>query len=232
MQMVSNQSSMSISVAVTSLSILNLITNPARRLLFTVAVGLQAFGSFARIQAFLSLGTNTSGESKETQGLMEKTLPTDPESSAPSSVVQTPTAARDTGTSERLVKPEVASLLEKHFTPGTITAVTGPTGCGTSTMLRSLLLRESEMNLPMQSDDIAYCSQTPWIHEGTVRDNITGQSDWDITRYNDVIRSCQLDFDLKRMPDGELTKVGSMGLALSGGQRQRVVSRLINLLFS
>ncbi|KAI4600498.1 hypothetical protein KJ359_000853 [Pestalotiopsis sp. 9143b] len=222
MQMVSNQSSMSISVAVTSLSILNLITNPARRLLFTVAVGLQAFGSFARIQAFLSLGTNTSGESKETQGLMEKTLPTDPESSAPSSVVQTPTAARDTGTSERLVKPEVASLLEKHFTPGTITAVTGPTGCGTSTMLRSLLLRESEMNLPMQSDDIAYCSQTPWIHEGTVRDNIVGQSDWDITRYNDVIRSCQLDFDLKRMPDGELTKVGSMGLALSGGQRQRV----------
>lgn len=222
MQMVSNQSSMSISVAVTSLSILNLITNPARRLLFTVAVGLQAFGSFARIQSFLLLGKSTTDESKETQGLMEKSLPIDPESSAPSSVVQTPTAARDAGTSERLVKPEVASLLEKYFAPGTMTAVTGPTGCGTSTMLRSLLPRESETSLPIQSDDIAYCSQTPWIHEGTVRDNIIGQSDWDMNRYNDVVRSCQLDFDLKRMPDGELTKVGSMGLALSGGQRQRV----------
>jgi ATP-binding cassette, subfamily C (CFTR/MRP), member 1 len=223
MRMLSSQSTMSISTAVTSLSILNLITNPARRLLFTVAVGLQAFGSFARIQTFLLLGKNVSEDPKETHGLMDKISPNS-ELSELSSVPQTPMTTRTMNSIGSFIKPEVASLLGKCFVPGTITAVTGPTGCGTSTILRSLLPREKETNLPLASDDIAYCSQTPWIHEGNVRDNIIGQSDWDVTRYDDVVQSCELDFDLKRMSEGEFTKVGSMGLSLSGGQKQRIVS--------
>lgn len=72
---------------------------------------------------------------------------------------------------------------------------------------------------------MAYCSQTPWIYEGTIRDNIVGCSELDNPWYQSVLRCCDLDEDIGRMPDGDAAAVGSGGSKLSGGQRQRIVSQ-------
>lgn len=74
------------------------------------------------------------------------------------------------------------------------------------------------------TSSIAYCDQTPWLQNISIRDNITGQSPLDDKWLASVIRSCALDEDISMFPQGDLTIVGSGGVALSGGQKLRVVS--------
>lgn len=38
-----------------------------------------------------------------------------------------------------------------------------------------------------------------------------------------MIEACALEVDLKRLPKGDRTQIGSNGIALSGGQSQRIV---------
>ena len=77
-RLISHESSFSVTKAVTSLSILSLMNTPARRLLFAIPFGLQAVGSFDRIQKFLRLEQNpvvmatSSNDPGETQ-IREKT---------------------------------------------------------------------------------------------------------------------------------------------------------------
>ncbi|KAK8035547.1 multidrug resistance-associated protein [Apiospora rasikravindrae] len=218
MRMVSHDTPMSVSTAVATLSILNLITTPARQLLFTVAVGLQSIGSFARIQTFLNLGrypkADTSDGPQEASHFLDQGGE-DEEDHEIQLQQMWPTEIT-------LVDTPPVAVFETYFSTGIVTAVTGPIGCGKSTFLRSLLPKESENMLPLHAVDVSYCGQTPWIHDGTIRDNIVGQSDWDAVRYGEVLRACALNVDLKAMPDDDATIVGSMGLSLSGGQRQRI----------
>jgi ATP-binding cassette subfamily C (CFTR/MRP) protein 1 len=206
-RMLSDESSLSVTKAVASLSILNLITTPARRLLFVIPLGLQSVGSFSRIQKFLQYEKDTeetvnSNFNDSEQDVSEKTV--------------------DSESKFMLATPQHMSEADTFFAPAKFTAITGPIGCGKSTLLKALLSKtSSRLDL---STDIAYCGQTPWIHDGTIRDNIVGASDLDALWYKEVVHSCELDFDLTRMPDGDATAVGSGGQRLSGGQRQRIVS--------
>lgn len=84
---------------------------------------------------------------------------------------------------------------------------------------------------------VVYCAETPWIGDGTIREVITMRSlevgpkgkrmtAWKSTEeegwYSTVIRACELDVDIKALPHGDLSEVGSAGSALSGGQKARV----------
>ncbi|KAK7978166.1 hypothetical protein PG988_005656 [Apiospora saccharicola] len=205
MRMIQGETSLTVETTVSSLAILNLISAPAKQLLLAIPLGLQAVGGFARIQAYLQLD-------------------------------ETPIVANDNSTKETLtqetkdgvvlstlsVLPRLPPQLGRQdaqtafFAPNALTAITGPIGCGKSTLLRSLLLNA------IPSEAIAYCQQTPWVHDGSVRDNIIGKSELDIPWYQAVIHSCELDVDIKGMPEGDATPVGSRGSRLSGGQRQRI----------
>ena len=44
----------------------------------------------------------------------------------------------------------------------------------------------------------------------------------DRNRYKDVLRMCQLEPDMKQLPDGDETVIGERGINLSGGQKARV----------
>lgn len=104
--------------------------------------------------------------------------------------------------------------------------VTGPTGSGKSTLLRAILgdAELTEGSLYVEPGNAAYCDQTVWLCNGTVRDNIVADSSWDEPWYNTVLDACLLRGDLRQLSNGDLTEIGSKGAGLSGGQKDRVVS--------
>jgi energy-coupling factor transporter ATP-binding protein EcfA2 len=75
---------------------------------------------------------------------------------------------------------------------------------------------------PFLRGHVAYCSQVPWIFEGTVRENVLFGAAYDERRYLQVIEACALRDDLRRLPAGEATLIGERGVNLSGGQKARV----------
>jgi ABC-type bacteriocin/lantibiotic exporter with double-glycine peptidase domain len=105
--------------------------------------------------------------------------------------------------------------------------VTGPIGCGKSLLLQ-LLLHEIPYSGTMwtNASQVAYCSQTAWFFSGTIRDNILGSCKWDELWYNEVLRACALDEDIRDMTKGHDTPVGVRGSRISGGQQMRVVSQV------
>ena len=69
---------------------------------------------------------------------------------------------------------------------------------------------------------IAYCAQSAWIQNASLRENILFGASYDKKRYQETIRRCALRDDLKALADGDRTQIGEKGLTLSGGQKQRV----------
>lgn len=72
------------------------------------------------------------------------------------------------------------------------------------------------------SSSIAFCSQTAWIQNATLRQNVLFGQDYDPVRYQKCIDDACLKPDLAILPNGDLTEIGEKGINLSGGQRQRV----------
>jgi ATP-binding cassette subfamily C (CFTR/MRP) protein 1 len=108
---------------------------------------------------------------------------------------------------------------------GMLSMVLGPVGCGKSLLLKALLgeLDSFEGAVWIKSAGIAYCAQSPWIPNDTVRNIILGACDWDKVWYYKVIKACALEQDIATWLEGENTTAGSQGMSLSGGQKQRLV---------
>ena len=108
-----------------------------------------------------------------------------------------------------------------------LTVILGPVGSGKTTLLRTLLGETVivEGSVHVEYDSIAYCDQTPWLRNISIRDNILGQTSFDSEWYDTVLHSCLLDEDMIRLPGGDEAFVGSGGTNVSGGQRQRIVRR-------
>eukprot|EP00928_Gymnodinium_smaydae_P059231 TRINITY_DN4249_c0_g3_i1.p1 TRINITY_DN4249_c0_g3~~TRINITY_DN4249_c0_g3_i1.p1 ORF type:complete len:968 (-),score=217.34 TRINITY_DN4249_c0_g3_i1:98-2761(-) len=96
-------------------------------------------------------------------------------------------------------------------------------GSGKSSLLAALL---GEMHLleglVCRSDDIGYCGQQPYLHRGTVRDNVLFGRSFDASKYERALRSCALEADLAAWPLKDATEIGERGVAVSGGQRARI----------
>lgn len=110
---------------------------------------------------------------------------------------------------------------------GALVICTGSVGSGKTTLARAILgeVSSSEGIIKVSAEQVAYCSQSPWLPSGVVRDVIygpTGSHMRDEALYQKAIKACCLDSDFKALPDGDVTSVGSKGMNLSGGQRQRI----------
>jgi ABC-type multidrug transport system fused ATPase/permease subunit len=121
--------------------------------------------------------------------------------------------------------------------PGAFVCVTGPSGSGKSTLL-SLLVRLADPHsgriavdgrdircipLPVLRDLITLVPQDPWLHTGTIAENIGyGRPGAARARILAVAERAGVAGFARALPDGLFTQVGEHGRQLSGGQQRRV----------
>ncbi|CAI5518441.1 unnamed protein product [Closterium sp. Naga37s-1] len=106
---------------------------------------------------------------------------------------------------------------------GARVAICGPVGSGKSSLLSCILGEMHKLSGIVQvAGTIAHVPQTPWIQNGTIRDNVTFGLQMNRALYERVLRVCALAADLAVLPRGDETEIGERGINLSGGQKQRI----------
>ncbi|EGP90788.1 putative ABC transporter [Zymoseptoria tritici IPO323] len=124
--------------------------------------------------------------------------------------------------------PTILNNLNIEVKAGALTVLSGPTSCGKTSLLRTILgeTEPSEGRIEMSVSSVGFCAQQPWLPNGMIREAIHGSSE-DVPSESDkwydcVIAACCLTHDFEALPEGDETAIGSRGMNLSGGQRQRV----------
>src|SRR3569833_1695898 len=69
---------------------------------------------------------------------------------------------------------------------------------------------------------VSFCDQTPFLINGTLRQNVVGFNPPDQPWYDQVLQATALAEDILLFPLGDESLIGTNGITLSGGQRQRV----------
>jgi ABC-type multidrug transport system fused ATPase/permease subunit len=124
-----------------------------------------------------------------------------------------------------------------RFPAGTLTALTGRSGTGKSTLL-SLLIRLADPQsglITLDGQDIArlplsrlralvtLVPQEPWLHAGTIAENIGyGRRGASASQVRESADRAGVTAFTDILPDGLDTPVGEHGHQLSGGQQRRV----------
>lgn len=109
------------------------------------------------------------------------------------------------------------------FAQGGLNVVSGQSGSGKTTLLLAILGEAEHLGGTItRPRDVAFASQTAWLQNDTVRQNILFHSAYEPIRYEAVVDACCLRLDMNQMPEGDLTVVGENGASLSGGQKARV----------
>ncbi|RAQ42669.1 ABC transporter [Aspergillus flavus] len=239
--MVQGSSGLKVSQAITSLSLVNLLVTPLSNLLLAIPDTFASIGCLNRIQNFLKQpnrpekrqlpqiagGPSLLSPSASTIELshLEQHV-TSPIFGEESDVVLSLNNVHF-GWNPSLPDKSRISLTLKSSPNGTLVMIVGAVGSGKSTFLRGIAGETPvlEGELFIKDPDLAFCEQTSWLTNTSIRENIIGEdlsSVFDAQWYHTVVRACGLEPDLKRMPAGDETLVGSKGAKLSGGQKQRI----------
>lgn len=234
-----------VSSAFTALSLIGLLVSPISSVVFAFPPLIAAVGCFDRIEAFI-----TSPTKKDHRIFVPRAQGSPSNTANLNSFVKRSTTTNDIEL-ERIfpeasgrMQPAVISVknltlawsnddgpvindVSFDITPGSLTAIVGPVGCGKSSLLRGLLgeTPSSKGHIFMDRANAAFVDQSSWIQNCSIRDNIIGVCDYEPEWYATVIDVCALDTNIEALPEGDNTKSGSAGAALSGGQKLRIVSK-------
>lgn len=240
------ESTLDTSKVFTSLSLFALLAEPLSSLIMAMMAFAGSLGCFARIQAFLETdehvdkrlrspidydSINASSTNESSTGSMawtEKSIST-VASERPLLPFTRPSGgdALSVESGSFGYNPEKEALIssiQAKIPRGKLTMIVGPVGCGKTTLLKALLGEVPAFGgtIKCLGGEIAYCDQSPFHMNGTVRESITAFSGTDDRWYSTVVKACALNDDLRQMQLGDHTRIGSKGVALSGGQSQRV----------
>ncbi|ROW08715.1 hypothetical protein VPNG_06410 [Cytospora leucostoma] len=238
----------SISQAFTSLAIVALVSTPLANLIGSYPTFVSSLGCFGRIQKFLlqsdgraatyELSANNSGEKPSSS--TASVIQTAPQTAREGVTVELEdfSAKGSSKNSNVCIKFEAVSVaVEGKAEPilrditlsletSSYTLIVGPVGCGKSTFLKAVLgevaVTNGHVHVEQAGYSVAFCDQSPWLRNISVKANILGRDQFDHLWFDSVIRACALEEDFSRFPNGEETVVGSGGIMLSGGQKQRV----------
>ncbi|KAF9046870.1 ABC transporter [Hymenopellis radicata] len=134
-------------------------------------------------------------------------------------------------TAENHTSGEVFEMRNLTFSVprGQLVAIVGAVGSGKSSLLQGIIgeMRQTvsdngEKGHIVFGGSVAYCPQSAWIQNATIRENICFGRPFDEKRYWKAIKNSCLEPDLDMLPNGDLTEVGEKGISLSGGQKQRL----------
>ncbi|KAF2808068.1 P-loop containing nucleoside triphosphate hydrolase protein [Mytilinidion resinicola] len=228
----------------TSLSLLMLLTQPLFSL-FGDIVDLRAtFGCFERIEKFLLSdtrsdhrlvssppGTASSRNSQSGQPYSNQAWDASTDNIELVSMAQASRSRKNMPSSFAIVsvrdgafgwKQDGETILRDinlEIRSSELTLLIGPVASGKSTLLKAILgeTPSSKGFVHVSTLDIAWCEQTPWLSNSSVRQTILGFSNFNPEHYN-----CDLDNDINSFPHGDQTIVGSNGISLSSGQKQRL----------
>jgi ATP-binding cassette subfamily C (CFTR/MRP) protein 1 len=209
---VNGRNAINTSLVITSMSILELLSNPLSRLLFAIPQANAALGCFQRIQEFLliesrleqrqivsgslspTLRTSISRHEHTGSGDIELASLQEYRRFNSTSLVGSIEVQRgEFGWSE--LRPPVIYGIDFHLSKDILlTIVVGSVGCGKSTFLKGLLGETSVIKglVQVETSEIAFCDQSPWIANASIRENIIGESMFDATWYNQVVWACAL----------------------------------------
>lgn len=228
----------------TSLSLFALLQEPLTSFVTSLSSLMGSIGSFVRIQSFLRTGVRVDGrvlqfdtnksviplDSGSSSSSHEKPSPSKEEPKLlqdvmPNGLISDNLVVVDAGSfGYDTTKKPTLSGINVQVPLSKLTLVVGPVGSGKSTLLRAFLGEVAIVagSVKISSSEIAYCDQTPWLMNGTIRDSIIAFSPVDERWYHKVLDACALREDLVQLPRGDLTTIGSKGIVLSGGQSQRI----------
>lgn len=230
--------------AFTSIALIILLTTPVIIFIQSLPNVLKSIGSFERIQEYckysdsaLQHGPQTVSIQLQPASRKEKAAEVELTDLSPKREMPVLHSAPSTSVSclkgENFAWTKASDPVLKNVTVNIVTnafnAVVGPTASGKSALLLALL-GEMVSSGPSQdhrfSNTIAYCAQSPWLENRTIRENILGVSSYDHTWYQKVLWACGLLRDLAQLEKKDNTKMSTRGLNLSGGQKHRIVHRL------
>jgi len=216
----SHKATLDAETAFTALAVLAIVTYPASNIINMIPRMANSLASLERIQEYLVKPARAdhrllaSPSSSLSQPGLEKERPV---IEVQNVTVQSPTD------NNRVLLAGINLSVHR----ASIVMVSGAVGSG-KTLLAKVVMGEiapSEGLVRVQSGRIGLCDQAPWLPNGSIRDVICAFSQrLDQGAYLNAVRLACLDHDLERLARGDLTEIGSRGLALSPGQRQRLVS--------
>ncbi|KAG8676479.1 hypothetical protein FPOAC2_02575 [Fusarium poae] len=227
----------------TSLSLFALLQEPLASFVTSLSSFMGSVGSFVRIQSFLNTDARADDRIVQDKGVSENALISEgssgeekrPVSPIQESKMMETEPLKDSPDGNAFVIRNASFGYDKNEKPtlcninavipsGKLTLIVGPVGSGKSTLLKALLGEVGIMqgSIQVSNSKVAYCDQTPWHMNGTVRDSIIAFSHPDERWYQKVLEACALKQDLTQLPRGDLSTIGSKGIVLSGGQSQRV----------
>ncbi|OIW32028.1 P-loop containing nucleoside triphosphate hydrolase protein [Coniochaeta ligniaria NRRL 30616] len=211
----------------TSLAYIQLLCNPLTHLFQVIPQLMAALTCLERIERFLVFGTTDDSEAATLarEGRTEYTANEDKQ--AVGLARSPPDAAavlvEDGEFGWDQTNPVLHGVNVK-IPAAKLTIVVGPVASGKSTLLKGLLkeLPLTRGQVSMASNRVAYCDQEPFLSHGSIRDNIVGCGNFDVSWYEEVLEVTALKQDIASFPAGDKTDVGTNGVSLSGGQRQRL----------
>ncbi|KAI1146779.1 putative ABC multidrug transporter [Nemania diffusa] len=221
------QRALDITTIFTSLSYLLLLTNPLSAIFQSTPQLISGLTCLGRIQAFLECETrNDFREVLADRRRVSERPRADTTASSNSQPVSVHPIVITNGQfgweADNFALRDVNTRIAKS----SLTIVVGSVGSGKSTLCKALLgeipFSEGSVSLSHRVPHVGFCDQTPFLSNGSIRDNIVGFSPFDGERYAEVIEAAALKFDLDTLPQGDRTNIGSDGITLSGGQKQRV----------
>ena len=225
--------------AFTSLAIISLLSDPAARLLVTIPSLAASMACFDRIQKYLE--AQSWKDERKHIGAMQGRVPGYIALDERGTELQIMPSFSSSRIETLVVKlrqatirpsPNSAPVLHDinfRANHSSLTLIVGPVGSGKSTLMKAILgeLSCDSGEALVASKSIAYCAQTPWLLNLSVKQSVSAAADMsnvDEAWYQTVMHACDLDHDMLQLPDGDQSIIGSRGLTLSGGQKQRVVS--------
>ena len=129
---------------------------------------------------------------------------------------------KETNTVKILLLKDINVQIKK----GEHIGIIGEVGSGKTCLLNAFInnlqvFSEKKGNIKL-SGKISFVSQSPWILNATVEENILFFSPKDEEKYKKILSISQLEPDLLTLPKGDQTEIGEKGLNLSGGQKARI----------